>query len=85
MEDYKTHKLVIYNDDVNSYDYIMACLIRVCNHERLQAEQCAVIAHNTGKCTVKSGDYMEMFEIKGTFDDLDIKSEIREYAQSDMY
>lgn len=84
MEEFKTHKLVIYNDDVNSYDYIMACLIRFCNHERLQAEQCALVAHNTGRCTVKTGDYIEMYELKNNFDDLDIKSEIREYA-GDMY
>jgi len=85
MEDVKTHKLVIYNDDINSYDYITACLIRFCNHNPLQAEQCAVVAHNTGRCTVKSGDYMEMFEIKGNFDDLDIKSEIKDYVQSNMH
>ena len=85
MEDYKTHRLIIYNDHVNTYDYVMACLIRVCDHERLQAEQCAVVAHNTGKCTVKTGDYMEMYELKTALDNLDIQSEIKEYAESDMY
>jgi ATP-dependent Clp protease adaptor protein ClpS len=80
MEETKTHKLVIYNDDVNSYQYIMASLIRFCKHEPIQAEQCTVIAHNKGKCSVKSGDFMDMFELKNTFDGLDIKSEIEEYA-----
>ena len=80
MEETKTHKLVIYNDDVNSYQYIMASLIRFCKHEPIQAEQCAVIAHYKGKCSVKSGDFMDMFELKNTFDGLDIKSEIEEYA-----
>jgi ATP-dependent Clp protease adaptor protein ClpS len=80
MEELKTHKLVIYNDDVNSYDYIMACLIKICDHERLQAEQCAVVAHNIGKCAVKTGDFMEMFELKTALDDLDIKSEIKEHV-----
>ena len=84
MEETKTHKLVIYNDDVNSYQYIMASLIRFCKHEPIQAEQCAVIAHNKGKCSVKSGDFMDMFELKNTFDGLDIKSEIEEYA-GNMY
>lgn len=82
MEDNKTHKIVIYNDDVNSYQYIMASLIRFCKHEPIQAEQCAVIAHNKGKCTVKTGDFMDMFELKSTFDNLDIKSEIEEYASN---
>jgi ATP-dependent Clp protease adaptor protein ClpS len=80
MEEHKTHKVVIYNDDVNSFGYITACLIRKCKHEPIQAEQCALLAHMTGKCAVKSGDFMEMLELKSTFDDLDIKSEIEEYA-----
>lgn len=80
MEETKTHRLVIYNDHVNSYQYIMASLIRFCKHEPLQAEQCALLAHMTGKCAVKSGDFMDMFELKNTFDGLDIKSEIEEYA-----
>lgn len=80
MEETKTHKLVIYNDDVNSYQYIMASLIRFCKHEPIQAEQCAVIAHNKGKCSVKSGDFLEMFDLKNTFDGLDINTEIEEYA-----
>jgi len=58
----------------------MASLIRFCKHEPIQAEQCAVLAHNKGKCAVKSGDFMDMFELKNTFDNLDIKSEIEEYA-----
>lgn len=84
MEENKTHRLVIYNDNVNSYQYIMACLIRLCKHEPIQAEQCAVIAHNKGKCSVKSGDFLEMFDLKNTFDELDIKTEIQEYA-GDMH
>jgi ATP-dependent Clp protease adaptor protein ClpS len=84
MEDNKTHQVVIYNDDVNSYDYVTACLIRMCRHEPIQAEQCAVVANNVGKCAVKSGNYLDMFELKTTFDDLDINSEIEEYA-SGMY
>lgn len=79
MEDTKTHKLVLYNDSVNDYAYIMACLIRFCKHEPIQAEQCAIIAHNVGKCSVKSGDYLEMLEIKSTFEALQIKSEIEIY------
>ena len=85
MEETKTHKLVIYNDDVNSYQYIMASLIRFCKHEPIQAEQCAIIAHNKGKCTVKSGDFLEMFDLKNTFDDLDIQCEIQDYAKSNLY
>jgi ATP-dependent Clp protease adaptor protein ClpS len=85
MEDAKTHGLVIYNDNVNSYQYVMASLIRFCKHEPLQAEQCTLIANDNGKCFVKSGDFLEMFDLKNTFDKLDIKSEIQEYAKSNLY
>ena len=54
IEDYK---LVLLNDDVNSFSYIMACLIRFCMHEPQQAEQCAMIADNVCRCTVKHGSF----------------------------
>ena len=84
MSDKKTHKLLMHNDNVNSYQYVMASLIRFCKHEPLQAEQCALLAHMTGKCQVKSGDFLEMFDLKNKFDDLDINTEIQEYA-GNMY
>ncbi len=48
--------LVLHNDDVNSFEYVIECLVDVCYHEPEQAEQCALIAHYKGKCPVKSGD-----------------------------
>lgn len=77
MEDTKTHKLVLYNDNVHDFLYVVACLIRFCKHEPLQAEQCAIIAHNHGKCSVKSGDFLEMLEIKTNLENLDLKTEIQ--------
>jgi ATP-dependent Clp protease adaptor protein ClpS len=85
MEDIKTHKISIYNDAINEFGYIIACLIRFCNHEPLQAEQCAIIADNAGKCHVKSGSYEEMFNIKTTFKRLDIKTKIEEYENSSLH
>lgn len=49
--------LVIYNDDVNTFDFVIESLITVCRHERLQAEQCTFIIHYNGKCSVKDGDF----------------------------
>jgi len=84
MEDVKTHKLTIYNDDQNSFLYIMACLIRFCKHEPIQAEQCALIAHNKGKCSVISGSFDDMFSIKNDLADMGVKTEIQEY-ESHLY
>lgn len=48
-------ELILHNDDVNSFDYVIETLMEVCLHEPLQAEQCALITHYKGKCGVKSG------------------------------
>ena len=52
--------LILYNDDVHSFDFVIEALIEVCEHEHLQAEQCAFIAHYKGKCPVKSGRYSDL-------------------------
>jgi len=48
--------LVIFNDDVNSFDHVITTLIRVCKHSKEQAEQCTYLIHYKGKCSVKVGD-----------------------------
>lgn len=52
--------LILYNDEVNTFDFVIASLIAVCKHEFDQAEQCAMIAHFKGKCHIKNGDYLEL-------------------------
>ena len=48
--------IILYNDEVNTFDFVVECLEEVCGHEPEQAEQCALIAHLKGKCPVRSGD-----------------------------
>jgi ATP-dependent Clp protease adaptor protein ClpS len=84
MEDIKTHKLVLHNDKKNTFAYIMACLVRFCEHHPTQAEQCALLAHEMGKCTVKSGDYLEMLELSESLNNFDVKTSVEEY-ESNMY
>jgi len=78
----KTHKITLINDSELSFEYIIACLIRFCDHSLEQAEQCALITHNKGRCDIISGEFFEMFNIKSRFDELGINSEIEEYAGS---
>lgn len=52
--------LVLYNDDVNTFDWVIQCLVKVCGHNSLQAEQCAFIVHNNGKCVVKNGTFNKL-------------------------
>lgn len=58
--DVEQKQLVVFNDDVNTFDDVIRWLIEICQHEAVQAEQCAYIVHYSGKCSVKTG----------TFDDL---------------
>ncbi len=54
------NEIVLYNDDVNTFDHVIETLIRVCDHCSEQAEQCAILVHYKGKCTVKTGSYDEL-------------------------
>lgn len=51
------HEIVLFNDDVNTLDHVITTLINVCEHTPEQAEQCSLIVHYKGKCTVKTGEY----------------------------
>ena len=49
------NEIIVFNDDVNTFDHVIETLIRVCDHTPEQAEQCSLIIHYNGKCTVKTG------------------------------
>ena len=55
--DLASFEIVLYNDDVNTFDHVIDCLMKYCKHDAQQAEQCAWLVHTKGKCAVKSGDY----------------------------
>ena len=52
--------IILYNDDVNTFEHVIATLIRVCEHTEEQAHQCSLIVHYKGKCSVKTGSYEEL-------------------------
>lgn len=49
------YKIVLHNDDVNTFDFVIGCLIEICKHTLEQAEQCTLLVHYKGKCAVKTG------------------------------
>ena len=57
------NEIVMYNDDVNTFDHVIDTLIRVCKHTSEQAEQCSLIVHYKGKCTVKTGPMDELIPL----------------------
>ena len=58
------HFLILHNDDVNSFDYVIETLIEVCQHNSEQAEQCAMVTHYKGKCDIKKGSYDILAPVK---------------------
>ena len=60
VEEAVSNKIVLFNDEVNSFDFVIDALIKVCLHEAIQAEQCTILVHFKGRCTVKEGDYDDL-------------------------
>lgn len=54
------HNLIVWNDDVNTFDWVIESLVDICGHDSLQAEQCAMIVHFKGKCGVKRGSFSDL-------------------------
>lgn len=52
--------LVLYNDDYNTFEFVIESLIKVCDHDPLQAEQCTHLVHYKGKCVVKNGTFKKL-------------------------
>lgn len=57
LKDEKNKALIVYNDDFNTFDFVIESLVKVCGHDLLQAEQCTLLIHYKGKCAVKSGNF----------------------------
>ncbi len=53
-------EIVLFNDEVNTFDFVIDSLIEVCEHTLEQAEQCTILVHYKGKCTVKTGEYKDL-------------------------
>lgn len=76
----KTHKIILFNDDRHDFLYIIACLIKYCNHDPYQAEQCAILAHGKGSVDIASGSYMDMFEMSSALENMEVETKIEEYV-----
>ncbi|MCA6435420.1 MAG: ATP-dependent Clp protease adaptor ClpS [Bacteroidota bacterium] len=60
LKEEATKALILYNDDYNTFEHVINCLIKYCEHTELQAEQCAYLVHYTGKCVVKNGSFKKL-------------------------
>ena len=64
-----SHQLVVYNDDVNTFDWVIESLIAICNHTHEQATQCAMFIHFKGKYAVLHGDELKLIPMKDALHD----------------
>ncbi len=69
-------KLVVYNDDFNTFDHVIDTLIKICKHDSQQAEQCTYIIHFRGKCEVKKGTIEVLKPMKDGINDKGINAVI---------
>ena len=70
------NELVVFNDEVNTFDHVIQTLIKVCKHSPEQAEQCTLIIHYKGKCTVKLGNFDELAPMRQGICERGISAEI---------
>ena len=82
MGEDKTHKVTLYNDNKLSFDYVTACLTQICGHTPIQAEQCAILAHNRGHIDVASGSFDKMYEILETLDHVKVEVSLEAYESN---
>lgn len=52
-----SYRLIVWNDEVNTFEWVIETLVTICGHTSEQAEQCAMLIHTQGKYAVKNGDY----------------------------
>ncbi|MBO0933717.1 ATP-dependent Clp protease adaptor ClpS [Fibrella aquatilis] len=60
----EVYNLVVFNDEVNTFEYVIDTLMEVCEHTPEQAEQCTILIHYKGKCTVKNGGFEELVPLR---------------------
>lgn len=56
----RLYEIILFNDDVNTFDWVIESLMEICEHSPEQAEQCSLIVHYKGQCAVKTGTYDEL-------------------------
>ncbi len=71
------HTLILYNDDFNSFDFVIDNLVKICKHEVEQATQCALLVHYTGKTDIKHGDLPELYACKNALTEKGLSVEIQ--------
>lgn len=73
----KAKEIILHNDDVNTFEHVIVSLMEICDHDPLQAEQCAWLVHYTGKCSVKRGSFEVLRPLCEALSDRGLSAEIQ--------
>ena len=74
-------ELIVYNDDINTFDWVIRCFMEVCNHTQVQSEQLSLIVHFKGKAVVKTGDFDKLKPMKDALIDRGLSAAIETYKE----
>ena len=74
-------ELIVYNDDHNTFDWVIQCFMEVCNHTFVQSEQLSLIVHYKGKAVVKTGPFPELKPLKDELIDRGLSAVIESYQE----
>ena len=69
-------QIILHDDDFNTFDWVIECLQKYCEHTEIQAEQCAWVVHTKGKCNVKSGSLEKLIGISQALNDSGLSATI---------
>ena len=72
----RKYEIVLHNDEVNTFDFVIDSLMDVCEHTLEQAEQCTILVHYKGKCTVKTGAYERLKSKCSKLQELGLSAEL---------
>jgi len=72
--------IVLYNDDINTFDWVIDCLVKYCGHDLVQAEQCAYFVHTKGKYAVKFGDKIKLKPICETLQEKGLSASLEKIS-----
>ena len=70
--------IIVYNDEVNTFDWVIKCFVEVCEHTDAQAEQLSLIIHFKGKANVKTGSKEQLMPMKEALIDRGLSAVLEE-------
>ena len=77
VKEARVRDLILYNDDENTFDFVIEALVEICKHDVIQAEQCTFIIHYNGQCTVKSDSFANLKPMKDALVDRGLSAVIK--------